>query len=648
MSDHSRDNTDAVWTKSTDGERQESDVVRENERLHAMIALADAPEEMDTEVGESVEKASAYEPDFADRAEEALRRLYKKLPSAGKSAVKAVRRGMYQLGDVLYEVGFYTEYTMVKFGRALKKVMAFLAGWLLKALLLLIKTVLWLPAAVITLLVKPFWHLFHAGKGIHEIWFNRDPDKPGEMWKNIFRYLGGGIRKHTHLITDILGWILPIAAGAMFVFTVRTVMDFQYVLQLSYDDQVLGYVENENVFETAQQDVRRRIVYTEEDTGDQWSLQPTYMLAVNDGVKLLNAGQVADAILQSSGEEIVEATGFYLEGKFYGAVTDGERLQQELEEIKAPYATGEEGEYISFVVEPQLVEGVYLRSSVVDYATIGDLIHSQVAGEVRYTVQNGDVPSVIANKHGLTTNELVNLNPQQDILKSLHPGDSLLVSQAVPFLRVQVTYRRTELEEVPYETVRTTTADLNYGFTKVKTKGVKGINECEYDYVYVDGVLQSKTKVSTRVISAPVAEEILVGTTVKPGVTLVPSSTAYMWPVPAYTYCSRGFTGLYAHNGIDICGPYGTPIYATQSGVVTKAVYTGRGYGVYVIIDHGGGYSSLYGHCSSLTVQAGQVVNQGDLIAYMGSTGNSTGNHCHFEIRINNIQVNPATYVGYW
>ena len=137
------------------------------------------------------------------------------------------------------------------------------------------------------------------------------------------------------------------------------------------------------------------------------------------------------------------------------------------------------------------------------------------------------------------------------------------------------------------------------------------------------------------------------GTTIKPGVTMVPSTGAYMWPIPGYSYCSRGWTGLYAHNGIDICGGYGTPIYATQSGVVTKALYTGRGYGVYVVIDHGGGYSSLYGHCSSLAVTAGQIVNQGDLIAYMGSTGNSTGNHCHFEIRINNVQVNPAPYVGY-
>ncbi len=643
MGNHSQDKENTGWKKTTEDSAQEVGTA-ERGRLNDMIELADAPEE-----AESVQEKSEQtgELDLADRAEAALRQLGEKMPGVGRTLAASAKRGIHHIGDFLYEVGFYTEYTLVKWGRLLKKSAAVLFGWLVKALVLTVKLVLWLPVAVLTLVFKPFWHLFHAGKGLHDIWFTRDPDAPGQTWKQMLRYLGGGIRKHTHLITDIIGWLLPVAAGAVFVFTVRTVMDYQYVLQLSYDDQVLGYVVSEDVFETAQQDVRRRIVYTEDDGSDQWSLQPTYMLAVNDGVDLMNSSEVADAILQSSGEEIVEATGFYLAGKFYGAVTEGDRLKQELEAIKAPYATGEEGEYISFVEEPQLVEGVYLRSSVVDYATIGDLIHSQVAGEVRYTVQNGDNPSGIASKHGLTTNELVNLNPQQNILKSLHPGDSLLVSQAVPFLRVQVTYRRVEMEDVAYKQERKNTPDLTYGFTKVETKGVKGLNECTYDYVYVDGVLQSKTLVSTRVISEPVNEVILVGTTVKPGVTLTPSTGAYMWPVPGYTYCSRGWTGLYAHNGIDICGGYGTPIYATQGGVVTKAVYTGRGYGVYVIIDHGGGYSSLYGHCSSLTVQAGQIVNQGDLIAYMGSTGNSTGNHCHFEIRINNIQVNPAPYVGY-
>ena len=93
------------------------------------------------------------------------------------------------------------------------------------------------------------------------------------------------------------------------------------------------------------------------------------------------------------------------------------------------------------------------------------------------------------------------------------------------------------------------------------------------------------------------------------------------------------------------CG-YGTNIYAAASGTVVKVVWGKTGYGYYVIIDHGDGIQTLYGHNSNLYVKVGQYVNQGDVIAAMGSTGNSTGNHCHFEIRMNGVAVNPAKYVS--
>lgn len=99
------------------------------------------------------------------------------------------------------------------------------------------------------------------------------------------------------------------------------------------------------------------------------------------------------------------------------------------------------------------------------------------------------------------------------------------------------------------------------------------------------------------------------------------------------------------HSGIDIGAAYGTAIVAAESGKVIKAAWNG-GYGKCVVIDHGGGIYTLYGHCSQLNVSVGQSVSRGQTIALVGSTGNSTGPHLHFEVLINGSTTNPLSYVS--
>lgn len=98
------------------------------------------------------------------------------------------------------------------------------------------------------------------------------------------------------------------------------------------------------------------------------------------------------------------------------------------------------------------------------------------------------------------------------------------------------------------------------------------------------------------------------------------------------------------HTGLDIASPKGTPISAASSGVVTYAGFKGA-YGNLIVIDHGNGVQTYYAHCNSLNVSAGQNVNQGDTIGYVGSTGNSTGPHLHLEVRINGVAQNPQNYL---
>lgn len=101
----------------------------------------------------------------------------------------------------------------------------------------------------------------------------------------------------------------------------------------------------------------------------------------------------------------------------------------------------------------------------------------------------------------------------------------------------------------------------------------------------------------------------------------------------------------HSHDGLDIGAPRGTAIKAAASGTVVYAGNCGDGYGKYVILSHGNGVTTVYAHCSQLLVSKGQKVTQGTVIAKVGSTGNSTGNHLHFEVRKNGVKYNPQNYV---
>ena len=127
-------------------------------------------------------------------------------------------------------------------------------------------------------------------------------------------------------------------------------------------------------------------------------------------------------------------------------------------------------------------------------------------------------------------------------------------------------------------------------------------------------------------------------------------SGAMIWPISGpitseFGWRTHPITGDQRfHSGLDIGGDYGIPVHAAQAGTVTYAGWI-SGYGNTVIIDHGGGVTTLYGHNQSLAVGEGQSVAQGEGISYCGSTGNSTGPHCHFEVRQNGEPVSPYGYL---
>ena len=124
---------------------------------------------------------------------------------------------------------------------------------------------------------------------------------------------------------------------------------------------------------------------------------------------------------------------------------------------------------------------------------------------------------------------------------------------------------------------------------------------------------------------------------------------SFRWPLPGYSYISSPFGSRWGgwHTGIDISGGgvYGASIVAAESGTVIMAQWYST-YGNCVIVDHGGGYSTLYAHMSQIGCNVGDYVTKGQTVGYVGSTGNSTGPHLHFEVRVNGTAQNPQNYVS--
>jgi murein DD-endopeptidase MepM/ murein hydrolase activator NlpD len=125
-----------------------------------------------------------------------------------------------------------------------------------------------------------------------------------------------------------------------------------------------------------------------------------------------------------------------------------------------------------------------------------------------------------------------------------------------------------------------------------------------------------------------------------------------LWPLPGHYRITSEYggrihpiTGVWStHGGTDIAAPYGTNILSSNDGVVIYAGYH-YSYGNYIIVDHGGGIATLYAHCSKLLASEGQAVTKGEPIAKVGSTGESTGNHLHYEVRLNGVRKNPMEYL---
>ena len=303
---------------------------------------------------------------------------------------------------------------------------------------------------------------------------------------------------------------------------------------------------------------------------------------------------------------------------------------------------------MDFVQDVQLSKGLYLLSSLVEPEEMEAILTSEVEGEVTYTVEAGDAPTLISQKMDIPYSQLKALNP--GIEESLLVGQKVLISNQVNFLTVKRTITEVYEEDIPFGTEQVVDANYAKGYQAIRSSGVLGKRLVTADVVYVDGMETDRTEVDSVVLKEPVDQVMTVGTAepiqvLSTGGSTGSNSGGFIWPVDG-GYLSCGINGYWGHTGMDIAAPRGTVIRAAASGTVVKAVRQYYAYGIHVKISHGNGIYTLYAHMSQLAVSYGDYVQQGQIIGYVGQTGNAYGNHCHFEIIINGRFMDPAKYIG--
>ena len=552
----------------------------------------------------------------------------------------------YQLGELLYALGFGAEYAFVRIGRSLRWAALGAVRWLRAALHELAVTAFPGAAQVVQDLFGPLVVFCLGIRNLlvraHHI---RKENGFSAALRDSTQYISHGVRANLALLPRMIAYLLPLGAVCVMVTVVRFTVGQPYVLGVQVNGETVGYVENEEVFNSAREAVQTRISYAGTDK-TEWTVEPSYAVAVSGDV--MDENEMANAILRSSSDEISEGTALYLDDELVAVCADGSSLRRYLDGMLSPYEDPEDTSLrVGFNKEVTLENGIYFNESFQDEGEIEQMLAGVQQAQKIYTVIEGDSISLIASKNGLTVKELCALNT--DIALSaqsaIFPGDELIVTKEEALLEVRLTRIVSWDEEIPFGTETTRSSDYTVGTTKVLQEGSPGVRRVTAQNVYdIDGMLLEQTILHTETLQEPVNKKVVVGTKkITNSTTQITGNGQFIWPVPNYRYCSRWYGG--SHRGVDICAPAGTPIYASAGGTIYKAGYdrqgAGTNYGYSVIINHAGGYSTVYAHCLSLVVHAGQTVKQGQLIGYVGSTGRSSGNHCHFEIRRNGTYIPP-------
>lgn len=413
-------------------------------------------------------------------------------------------------------------------------------------------------------------------------------------------------------------------------------------MQEYYDTNKI-YLSSDNIYTPNGIDMKRVLTYENDITSTEEMYEkiiskknctiPGYKFTITDSENKEKVVYVTDKdIFKNSIDTLVEI--FVGEKEYQNYKNDS---QAEIE------TTGEKIQNV-YVQEAITYKAVNIPTDETIYTDTSELSKFLLYGndyqEKVVTVNSGDSISSVAYNNEISVDEFLISNPEYTNENNLlYAGKQVKIAKVSPQINiVEEKYSVSDIES-NYKTVEIYDETMNQGAQFVSKEGEKGIERVSQNVKSVNGQIAYVEPVSKQTIKAAIDKEITVGTKVTPN---IGSTSSWGWPTNSgytissyYGYRIAIFGGGNFHSGLDIAGTgYGSPIYASNNGVIETIKYD-NSYGYHIMINHNNGYYSLYAHMSSFAkgLKVGSVVERGQVIGYVGSSGWSTGPHLHYEIR---------------
>ncbi len=326
-----------------------------------------------------------------------------------------------------------------------------------------------------------------------------------------------------------------------------------------------------------------------------------------------------------------------VDGEIIGATDDRKALELELCVILAEHGMLESNTTTQFVEKIEIVEVPASGVTPMSMEEFRDILTGKTQRTVPYFIHEGDTLLSVAESFGMEAEAFQEINPDFDP-DQFELGEKTELEVFSPVVTVKTIRVDTFEEEIDFDTVYEDTDRMYLGTEKIATEGENGKYEFQVEITEMNGKESARRILHSKVLKTPVIQRVLRGTQKSP------VTGSYVMPFNGMMSSDYGSRWGGMHTGVDFAGPEGSPIVASDGGQVVYADWKGT-YGNCVIIDHGNGLETYYAHCSSLNVTEGQIVKQGEVIAYVGSTGRSTGPHCHYEVRVDGKPVNPWPYL---